>query len=70
LNKLWCSGYIKIYSTLIAFTAIKADGSIKMWGGSGHGDTSAPSNGIYTKVYSNAFAFAALKALPEGVVPP
>jgi hypothetical protein len=33
---------IKIYSTLIAFTAIKADGSIKMWGGSGHGDTSAP----------------------------
>jgi hypothetical protein len=33
-----------------------------MWGGSGHGDTSAPSNGIYTKVYSNAFAFAALKA--------
>jgi hypothetical protein len=26
------------------------------------GDTSAPSNGVYTKVYSNTFAFAALKA--------
>jgi hypothetical protein len=33
-----------------------------VWGGSGHGDTSAPSNGVYTKVYSNTFAFAALKA--------
>jgi alpha-tubulin suppressor-like RCC1 family protein len=44
------------------FTAIKADGSIKVWGNSAHGETSAPSTGVYTKVYSNAFAFAALKA--------
>jgi hypothetical protein len=26
------SGYIKIYSTMTAFTALKADGSIKAWG--------------------------------------
>jgi hypothetical protein len=51
--------YILI-STLFAFTAIKADGSIKVWGNSAHGETSAPSTGVYTKVYSNAFAFAAL----------
>jgi hypothetical protein len=37
------SGYTKIYSTMRAFAAVKADGSIKVWGGSGHGDTSAPS---------------------------
>jgi hypothetical protein len=40
----------------------KWDGSIKVWGNSAHGETSAPSTGVYTKVYSNAFAFAALKA--------
>jgi hypothetical protein len=45
-----------------AFTALKADGSIKMWGGSGYGDISAPPSGGYTKVYSNALAFADLKA--------
>jgi hypothetical protein len=47
---------------MTAFTALKADGSIKVWGSSGYGYTSAPSNGVYTKVYSNEFAFAALRA--------
>jgi hypothetical protein len=53
------NGYTKIYSTTTAFAAIKTDGSIKVWGGSSHGDISAPSTGVYTKIYSNAFAFAA-----------
>jgi hypothetical protein len=33
-----------------------------MWGSSSRGDTSAPSTGVYTKIYSNSSAFAALKA--------
>ncbi|CAC9634270.1 hypothetical protein, partial [uncultured Gammaproteobacteria bacterium] len=33
------SGYTKIYSTLGAFVAVKADGSIKAWGDPSHGGT-------------------------------
>jgi hypothetical protein len=46
------NGYTKIYSTTTAFAAIKTDGSIKVWGGSSHGDISAPSTGVYTKIYA------------------
>jgi alpha-tubulin suppressor-like RCC1 family protein len=55
------NGYTKIYSTLVAFAALKADGSITAWGGS-DGGTGAPSDNGYTKVYSTRGAFAALKA--------
>jgi hypothetical protein len=44
------NGYTKIYSTTTAFAAIKTDGSIKVWGGSSHGDISAPSTGVYTNM--------------------
>jgi hypothetical protein len=54
-----------------AFAVLKADGSIVAWGQSGWGGIGAPSDNGYTKIYSTASAFAALKAaLPEGVVPP
>jgi hypothetical protein len=45
-----------------AFAAIKADGSITAWGSAYAGGTGAPSDSGYTKIYSNAVAFAALKA--------
>jgi hypothetical protein len=44
------------------FAAIKTDGSIKAWGASDSGGSGAPSTGVYTKIYSNIYAFAALKA--------
>jgi hypothetical protein len=44
------SGYTKIYSTGSAFAALKADGSITVWGDSG--GTGAPSGDGYTKIYS------------------
>jgi hypothetical protein len=40
----------------------KADGSITAWGNSDSGGTGAPSDNGYTKIYSTAIAFAALKA--------
>jgi hypothetical protein len=46
------NNYIKIYSTLSTFAALKADGSIKAWGSSGSGGTGAPSGSGYTKIYS------------------
>jgi hypothetical protein len=36
------SGYIKIYSTETAFAALKADGSITVWGDSNRGGLDAP----------------------------
>jgi aryl-alcohol dehydrogenase-like predicted oxidoreductase len=56
------NGYTKIYSTMGAFAALKADGSITAWGYSSSGGTGAPSDNGYTKIYSTAAAFAALKA--------
>jgi hypothetical protein len=44
------SGYTKIYSTRLAFAALKIDGSITVWGGSG--TWGAPSDNGYTKIYS------------------
>jgi hypothetical protein len=38
------NGYTKIYSTYGAFAALKADGSITMWGFSYAGDTGAPTD--------------------------
>jgi hypothetical protein len=35
------SGYTKIYSTMRAFAAVKADGSIKVWGSPYAGGTGA-----------------------------
>jgi hypothetical protein len=52
------SGYTKIYSTRGAFAALKADGSITVWGDSSYGGTAPAGNG-YTKIYSSAYAFAA-----------
>jgi hypothetical protein len=45
-----------------AFAALKADGSITVWGDSESGGTGAPTDRGYTKIYSNAYAFATLKA--------
>jgi hypothetical protein len=56
------SGYTKIYSTDGAFAALKADGSITVWGASYARGTGAPSGSGYTKIYSTKYAFAALKA--------
>jgi hypothetical protein len=36
--------------------------AIKAWGNLSYGGTGAPSTGVYTKIYSTAHAFAALKA--------
>jgi hypothetical protein len=52
------NGYTKIYSTMGAFAAVKADGSIKVWGSPYAGGTGAPSGSGYTKIYSNWGAFA------------
>jgi alpha-tubulin suppressor-like RCC1 family protein len=38
------------------------DGSIHAWGHGDYGGTGAPTDSGYTKIYSNAYAFAALKA--------
>jgi hypothetical protein len=40
----------------------RLDGSIKAWGDPFTGGESAPTDKGYTKIYSNKFAFAALKA--------
>jgi hypothetical protein len=45
------NGYTKIYSTEYAFAALKADGSITAWGGSGSGGTGAPSDN-YKRIYA------------------
>jgi hypothetical protein len=57
------NGYTKIYSTWVAFAALKADGSITAWGDSDSGGTGAPSDNGYTKIYSAEYAFAALLCL-------
>jgi hypothetical protein len=41
---------------MIAFAALKADGSITVWGNSFSGGTSAPTDKGYTKIYSNEYA--------------
>jgi hypothetical protein len=56
------NGYTKIYSTVDAFAALKADGSITAWGDSDWGGSGAPDGNGYTKIYSTAGAFATLKA--------
>jgi hypothetical protein len=47
---------------LLAFAALKADGSITAWGDLDYGGSGAPSGSGYTKIYSTKYAFAALKA--------
>jgi alpha-tubulin suppressor-like RCC1 family protein len=71
LNKSWYSHYhvgapstgvyTKIYSNSGAFAALKADGSIKAWGGSRYGGTGAPDGSGYTKIYSTGGAFAVIE---------
>jgi hypothetical protein len=56
-------GYTKIYSNKYAFAALKADGSIAVWGGNPYWVSTAPNGNGYTKIYSNEGAFAALKGL-------
>jgi hypothetical protein len=55
-------GFTKIYSTFNAFAALKADGSITVWGSGYYGGAGAPTDNGYTKIYSTGFSFAALKA--------
>jgi hypothetical protein len=43
-------------------SAFAPDGSITAWGSPYFGGTGAPTDSGYTKIYSNAYAFAALKA--------
>jgi hypothetical protein len=50
------------YSNEYAFAALKADGSIKVWGEANAGGANAPDGTGYTDIYSNTYAFAALKA--------
>jgi hypothetical protein len=42
--------------------ALKANGSIKVWGNSRNGGANAPTDKGYIKIYSSERAFAALKA--------
>jgi hypothetical protein len=39
-------GYIKIYSNATAFAALKADGSIKVWGSPDSGGANAPPHAV------------------------
>jgi hypothetical protein len=45
-----------------AFAALKADGTITVWGDPRNGGSNAPVGSGYTKIYSTDSAFAALKA--------
>ena len=58
------SGYTAIFATSQEFAALKADGSITVWGWSGaSGSTGdAPTDAGYTTIYSTLYSFAALKA--------
>jgi hypothetical protein len=47
------NGYTKIYSNARAFAALKADGSITVWGDSDWGGSGAPDGNGYTKIYSD-----------------
>jgi alpha-tubulin suppressor-like RCC1 family protein len=56
----------QIYSTMTAFAALRADGSVVAWGSNG-GDSSAVKDKLngtvdVTKIYSNGGAFTALRA--------
>ena len=67
------SGVVEIYSNKRAFAALKSDGSVVAWGGSGWGldDTSSVtwevSSGI-ENIFSTDYAFAALDS--DGANPP
>ncbi|CAC9510629.1 putative lipoprotein [uncultured Gammaproteobacteria bacterium] len=50
------------YPNISAFSTLKANGSIKVWGDSDSGGSDAPAGNGYTKIYSNASAFSVLKA--------
>ena len=57
------SGVVSIYSTNIAFAALKSDGSVQAWGNSGAGGAT-PGNvgsGVVAVYSTNQYAFAALK---------
>ena len=56
------SGYVNIYSTLYAFAAVKADGSITAWGSGNSGGSGAPTDSGYERISFASYAFAALKA--------
>jgi hypothetical protein len=47
-------GYTKIYSNENAFTAVKSDGSIRVWGNSYSGGEKAPVSSDYTNIYSTS----------------
>ncbi|VVM23903.1 hypothetical protein BSPWISOXPB_11228 [uncultured Gammaproteobacteria bacterium] len=45
--------------------AVKADGSITVWGDSSYGGAGAPSGGGYTKIYSTGGALSPLKPMAQ-----
>jgi hypothetical protein len=60
------NGYTKIYSNQYAFAALRADGSITMWGDLNDTNTPMPTDKGYTKIYSTVNSFAALT--PDGSI--
>ena len=65
------SGVTNIFSTSIAFAALKSDGSVVTWGNSSYGGNSSSvsssiSSGV-TNIFSTDSAFAALKQTPPTV---
>jgi hypothetical protein len=55
-------GYIKIYSTAYSFAALKADGSITVWGLHFAGGSGAPTDSGYIEIHSANSVFTAVKA--------
>ena len=54
--------YVKLFSNLYAFVALKSDGSISAWGSSNYGGSGAPTDNGYVDVFSTYYAFASRKA--------
>jgi hypothetical protein len=55
-------GALDVFPPPVNFAALKADGSIKVWGSPDSGGANAPTDKGYIKIYSTDSAFAALKA--------
>ena len=48
--------------TPFVVAALRSDGSVAVWGSSGHGGANGPSGSGFTAVYSTHHAFAALRS--------
>ena len=58
------NGYTEVFSTSGAFAAMKADGSLTVWGHPSYGGSGAPTDPGYGQVVPNYSAFVAMK--PNG----